>query len=293
MKFQKHEFCEYRPLVPGWLIKRLERNLQRSLDRTATYVHLRGVALENNLRITHDHTLCEERWTKNNRPYYNVWPRIVAMFLKLDISRIQLADVKLPVSPLLIAFSKHDTTVEKNGHRLRTIIAHTHHNMKREPVTQLFCDFGEYDDGDERLAKAWAASIEHRGTVLTMLEESRCNESSLSRIEHECVVEAMNVICTLCLLEDDPTIIEPDVLDKHRHQWLESRDGKYVQAAIKRGKRGWNVGRNLTVNPHTRNPHECLFWTGKDRKKPVIKIRRGSVIHRKVVEKVPTGTAST
>ena len=95
--------------------------------------------------------------------------------------------------------------------------------------------------------------------------------------------------CSLCLLEDDPEIIEPDVLDRDRAQFERTGDGKYVQRAHRRGKIGWNVGRNIEVAPHYRRPHMTLVWTGPGRSAPKIVPRKGSVVHREVVERLPSG----
>ena len=52
----------------------------------------------------------------------------------------------------------------------------------------------------------------------------------------------------------------------------------------------WNVGRHIEVAPHYRRPHmTTLGWAGQGRAAPKIVPRRGSVVHREAVEKVPSG----
>ena len=41
--------------------------------------------------------------------------------------------------------------------------------------------------------------------------------------------------------------------------------------------------------PHYRRPHMALVWTGHGRAMPKIVPRRGSVVHREAVEKLPSG----
>jgi hypothetical protein len=103
------------------------------------------------------------------------------------------------------------------------------------------------------------------------------------------VTDCVRLCCTLCLLEDDPSVIEPDVLSKDRARFEQTGDEKYVAKAHRRGKVGWNVGRRIEVAPHYRRPHLMLAWTGKGRSVPKIVPRRGSIVHRQVVEKVPSG----
>ena len=59
--------------------------------------------------------------------------------------------------------------------------------------------------------------------------------------------------------------------------------------AHRRGKVGWDVGRQVEVMPHYRRPHLMLAWTGPGRAVPKIVPRRGSIVHRSAVEKVPSG----
>jgi DNA-binding protein H-NS len=49
------------------------------------------------------------------------------------------------------------------------------------------------------------------------------------------------------------------------------------------------VGKHIEVIPHYRRPHMALVWTGRGRAVPKIVPRRGSVVHREAVEKLPSG----
>lgn len=101
-------------------------------------------------------------------------------------------------------------------------------------------------------------------------------------------IQAIRLVCALCLLDNDPSIIEPDVLNRDQNKPVTD---VIVDRAHRRGKIGWNVGRSIEVMPHVRRPHMALVWTGKGREIPKIVPRKGSVIHRNLVEKVPTGYA--
>ncbi len=101
--------------------------------------------------------------------------------------------------------------------------------------------------------------------------------------------DCVRLCCTLCLLENDPEIISPDVLADDRAKYEQTGDQRYVEKARRRGKVGWDVGRQLEVIPHYRRPHMALVWTGRGRAVPRVVPRRGSVVHREVVEKVPSG----
>ena len=103
------------------------------------------------------------------------------------------------------------------------------------------------------------------------------------------IADCVRLCCSLCLLENDPEIISPDVLSKDRDKFDQTGDARYVEKAHRRGKVGWNVGRHIEVAPHYRRPHMALVWTGTGRAIPKIVPRKGSVVHRELVEKVPSG----
>jgi hypothetical protein len=109
------------------------------------------------------------------------------------------------------------------------------------------------------------------------------------QVPEDLITDCVRLCCSLCLLENDPSVIEPDVLSKDRDKFETSGDQKYVDKAHRRGKVGWNVGRHIEVAPHYRRPHMALVWTGTGRAVPKIVPRKGSVVHRELVEKVPSG----
>ena len=103
------------------------------------------------------------------------------------------------------------------------------------------------------------------------------------------VTDCVRLCCSLCLLENDPSVISPDVLADDRARFEQTGDEKYVSKAHRRGKVGWNVGQQIEMIPHYRRPHMALVWTGQGRVVPRVVPCRGSVVHREAVEKVPIG----
>ena len=105
------------------------------------------------------------------------------------------------------------------------------------------------------------------------------------------VMDCIRLCCSLCLLEHDSSIISADVLADDRAKFEASGDQKYIDKAHRRGKVGWDVGRHIEVIPHYRRPHMAMVWTGHGRVTPRIVPRRGSVVHRDIVDRVPSGFA--
>lgn len=109
------------------------------------------------------------------------------------------------------------------------------------------------------------------------------------QVPENLIIDCVRLCCSLSLLENDASVIEPDVLAKDRDRFEQTGDQKFVDKAHRRGKVGWNVGRHIEISPHYRRPHMALVWTGRGRTLPKIVPRKGSVVHRELVEKVPSG----
>jgi hypothetical protein len=97
-------------------------------------------------------------------------------------------------------------------------------------------------------------------------------------------------------LEDDPDLIEPQVLAKDKKKFEdgdETLKQKLIARAKNRGCVGWDIGKNIQSTPHYRRPHPCLVWTGPGRKIPKIVMRKGGIVHMGKVTDMPTGYAGS
>jgi hypothetical protein len=125
------------------------------------------------------------------------------------------------------------------------------------------------------------------GTLLN--EPSKTVEGGMA-LPRELHKAALKIVAVCLLLESDPEVIQPDVLNDDLEKFKQTLDPKYVEKAKRRGKFGWVVGRDIEVSPHVRAASPfALYWTGKGRTIPIIRYRKGCIVHRELVEKVPTG----
>jgi hypothetical protein len=105
----------------------------------------------------------------------------------------------------------------------------------------------------------------------------------------ECATACARVVCTICLLADDPDVIKPDVLNDDIAKYESTGDQKYVEKAHRRGKVGWLVGAGIEIDPHFRRAHFALRWTGEGHKVPKIVPVKSAIVHRSKIAEVPTG----
>lgn len=237
----------------------------------------------------------ERAWEQGNKPYYAVWPSIVPMLTRLNLD-LDSALIQLPLPALAIRLPK-----DKNP---------LNFDWKGEEVQIRCMMLGEINDGrglsilidiGEMMAAGEGFGVPiytYRNfrrkpglTVEEALQELGSNglEEMGVQIPMDLITDCVRLCCSLCLLENDRSVIEPDVLSKDRDKFAATGDDRYVDKAHRRGKIGWNVGRHIEVAPHYRRPHMALVWTGRGRAVPRVVSRRGSVVHRELVEKVPSG----
>ncbi len=235
----------------------------------------------------------ERDWERLRRPYYNVWPAIVPMLTRLDLD-LDSSLIQPPLPTLCIRFPKDDaknplkfdwkgTTVPIRSILMGYYIAET--------GLSLLIDIGETTQGNvpictyRNFPRKSGLTVEQSLAGLKM----DCFAEIGIVIPEDLMMDCVRLCCTLCLIENNPEIISADVLADDRAKYEASGDQKFVDKAHRRGKVGWDVGRHVEVMPHYRRPHMTLVWTGRGRAMPKIVPRRGSVVHREVVEKVPMG----
>ena len=235
--------------------------------------------------------LNERDWEKNKRPYYQVWPAIVPMLTRLNLD-LDSSLIKLPLPALCVRFRKQNNPLifDWQGKQvlIRSILMGYINN---ETGISLLMDIGEVAPTGVPIYTYRNFPRKEGLTVEQSLAGLRGNILSEIGIQipNEIALNCVRLCCSLCLLENDPEVISPDVLADDRAKYEQSRDEKFVEKAHRRGKVGWDVGRHIEVIPHYRRPHMTLVWTGHGRTVPKIVPRRGSVVHREVVEKVPSG----
>jgi len=263
-------------------------------------------------------------WAADRRPYYTVYPSLIPMLTKLRLDKVQGPDITIPhgLKSLSIRFAVGH---ELDG-RVRTIWVNEVDHMRildsdgtvlkgcdLSRGISLGIDYGEVQKGFpvylirgfplakgstveeslERLHTRGRTGLQLQGedpeSQQAIEETSDGLDSSGDELSRETIRNCVRLACTLCLIGDNPDLIKAEVLSKDRHRVSQDNIEKLVEKAKRRGKLGWSVGRDLEVIPHYRRPHPALVWTGKGRTIPKIILRAGSIVHREIVGRVPTG----
>jgi hypothetical protein len=239
----------------------------------------------------------EKMFFSNKRPYYNVYPGIIEPLTRVRLNAVPAKWICPPLSALLVRLPTTDNPIsfEHAGmvYPLLGLLAVSKSSVVRgEMMIDIWLDIGETGAFDR--------------PVYT-LRSFRCTdglsvEDSIARgIPHpskrvgvpvplEFQRTAVKLFCSLCMLDDDDSVIEPDVLREDELKYRQTKDKKYVDRAFRRrGTIGWNVGKSIEKTPHWRRAHFAICWMGRGRTTPKLRPRKGAFVKRTVVGQIPTG----
>lgn len=230
----------------------------------------------------------ELSWYEGKQPYYKVWPGIIPCLTKLKHEKIPTSELYLPCDTILFRFPIGNTLTFPGG-SLQTILV----NRRPDQLT-LWIDFGE----KEQSPLPECPVLTYRVLQLTQPTVQEAVDPLIIdgsadvglKIPPSIVTDCVRIVAGICLLSHDneDRLVEWDVLSKDAAKFSVSGDQKFIDKAKRRGKFGWNVGKSVEVSPHYRQSHLALYWCGKGRVNPTMKYRRGAIVKREVVKKVPT-----
>lgn len=255
----------------------------------------------------------ELHWIEADRPYYDLYPSVAEAFTKVNLAGLKCEQVSLPLPNLLIRL-KIGHELKAGRSRIRSIFVSQTKGVipfiRREeglfgptgPEAHTEVGMGlmvRFDDGSIKMEAHQRFPI-HTLSCVTFKEghsiEDRLTSGRLNpyiaddkSIDYDAIETAFRIVCAICLLKDNPDLIEPMPLDADKAKWEETHDWKLIEKAERRGKRGWAVGRHIEVAPGFRRPHFAIRWCGKGRTDPRLRPIKGCLVRRRVIEEVPTG----
>jgi len=237
---------------------------------------------------------CEYYWIRTGKPYYRLYPGVIKSFLNLDADKVDTGLLKIPTdNTLMIQMPLGGVVV--NGIELHNImLCKANINDRQTNGMYMMIEYapeGIKPHDNENIFTAYAMTPFKPGFMLgTLLNEPSKTVEGGTALPRELHKAAMKIVAVCLLLENDPEVIQPDVLADDLEKFKQTLDPKYIEKAKRRGKFGWVIGRDIEVSPHVRAASPfALYWTGKGRTIPIIRHRKGCIVHRELVEKVPTG----
>ncbi len=254
----------------------------------------------------------EMLWKLNRRPYYDLYPSVVDAFAhtKFDVPRHQ---IRCPLPAVLIRFPRGNP-LQYDGHELRTALLVDEEKTQASEVAWLR-SIGSDEEADQLAVlpkstdlvayldycfeprsalpslQSIRLDISEEGLLSDFLEELVDFEKDHPFFEKntESARQLFRVIAAICLLGDNPDLIEPLVLDRDKSEYEKTHSPALVEKAVAAGKRGWAVGARITTAAGFRRPHFGWRHTGPGRTIPRLVPIKGCLVNRKKVTEVPTG----
>lgn len=228
----------------------------------------------------------EVNWCNARRPYYDVWPSVIEPFLKLDLETVKCKHIILPLPQLLIRFPHKHELVGK----VRTILVATCMSAEGEPALNVSVDDGSAAGRDQfPIPTIVGMSLKPEESIQERLEYGRTHPYCADVIDTTMVDAAFRFVTVLCLIKNDPDLIEPQVLAADQQRYEQQSDPTLIAKAERKGKRGWSVGRHIEVAPGYRRPHFAIRWCGPGGVEPKLRPIKGCIVKRKLITDVPTG----
>jgi len=311
------KFNEY-PTIYQYVARR--RHDVKKAGPVAFYQYMRSQLPDETAK---NHTAAEQNWYADKRPYYNVYPRVIEAFLRLDLTKVPVTSVSFPMDALALRLPEKSRvgqfSYQDSSYWLRSILVtkfdsidpQSRKLLPGEKTYLIFFDVGEkgylgdnlsVEVDDKSPIVTWRRFPIIAGeTIEDCLQRSDKDHPSASTgvpIPKDIVGKVLQLVSACGLLEKDSDVLIPDILKQDRRRFdPRNPDVHLIERAHKRGKVGWNVGEDLErgeVSPHFRAAHAALYHIGPGRKKTVIRFRTGKgggpiIVHREKITKVPTG----
>jgi hypothetical protein len=236
-------------------------------------------------------TILENNWYYCGRPYYTLWPAAMRSLGDMKFENVPLLKIKTPEISILIRFAFGKEPAGSDGTSIKSILASSIEDSNGSPALNLSIAIQDNPRGVKIISTyVLIEDWQNGGSVSEVREELK----SSPNVEIGSI--ALRYVASVCLLADDPSLIEPDVLSEDRQRYDETNNvlvrKRLEERAIKRGKRGWTIGRKmeeLSMCPHYRRPHPAIYWCGPGGANPEIRFRPGGMVKPKDMAKVPTG----
>ncbi len=225
-------------------------------------------------------------WLMDHRPYYSVFPSVADALARVTLD-VDCSLVTMPLPRLLFRFAEQQPLAVECYH-LRTLLVA---EVKKANERSLGLWVRHQRDAKVFLTSA-IFELPHGATVESMLTSGHFDDPELEsrRGEFRAIMEpCLRIVVAVCLMQNDPDLITPDVLDADAAEFEETGNQSCVDRAHRRGKLGWLVGSHLEVAPHYRRSHFGVRWTGPGHSVARVVPVSGCIVKRKKLAEVPTG----
>ena len=229
----------------------------------------------------------EDLWTGSGRPYYDVYPSVSNLINELNLN-FYASQLVMPhgVKALLLKFYEDHTPkyILFSVHKVNNMTVLSYVVDKQHEDVSI--DLMQFSIGIED-----GSTIEHalKDTFDNVIGDIESEKAATAARRWSIIVNILKIISSICLIGDNPDLVDPQILSKDLHKLNKDNLGQLLDKAKRRGKFGFSFGKSLDQIPHLRRPH--MYWQAYGPKHSLrrYRTRKGSVIHKDKITNVPTG----
>ena len=234
-------------------------------------------------------------WDEHHQQYYKLYPALTNAFLKVpfdgtldsfpkfseDVIAIRFAEgqspqLETPAGVVELASLVLGVSSLKDGRHL--LLMYSDVKLPNDHRACFIQDFLWGEDLTRLLAPDWT--------------DKRLEQFDAKALHNWQVRTSILAALFVLLLKDDQSVVQPEVLGRDEPNYDRANEAQrqvMVDRARRRGKVGWSIGKEYETCPHYRRPHFAIRWTGAGRSTARLTPIKGSVVHREVMTRVPTG----
>ena len=248
----------------------------------------------------------EESWYERRRPYYKVYPCVVDALCRLNLD-FNCECPKVPEETICVRFAEGNEPQTKDGIKIAALLvsAMPFDTPDGERIEELAIQVTFLSNRDRyffsfdtnipsvTIQECMEADspIDMRNLYTGEKKEPNVADSLVLKYK-EVRSLASRIALTVCMLKDDPEVITPDVLVEHQSRYDKASEEwkrKAEKNARKRGKVGWNIGKDIEALPRIVRPYWALRHTGPNGSIPKIVPVKGYKVKADKLTHVPTG----
>ena len=237
---------------------------------------------------TETFVVAQEIHSDNKRPFYRVYPGVMAAMLGIGIEKVDISKVRLPVNGLALEFAE--------GHFIQGDKFEISNLMIVEISEQVMYIEFVHNNGNHGFflfPRKYPSLIDYLKT------EPDADQSMTNQI--------MQIVFGVCMIpQTDSTLIKPLVLNRDKGKFEATGDLKYIDRAKRNGVYGWELGRDIPTpeemktlreqhgepgrkSPHWRMGHFAIRHTGEGRSVPILCWINETFVNKDLWKEVPTG----
>jgi heme exporter protein D len=220
-------------------------------------------------------------WLAANRPFYNVYPAVVKCLQNTSL-QVKPSQVQFDLEVVSICFAEGHEPMLVND-RVKSMLF---------SVVFDYEDFLRTGYKNELVFRILLHMIGPSGEPRFCMIQT-IGDDLLSERKDELGEKAkfVSLAVGIALLAKDPKFAEPILLQRDQHRTFATDEARNaaIERAKKRGRFGFEIGKDMEVSPHMRRPHFSIRWTGKGAEVPKLVPVKGSIVNKTKLFPIPTG----